>query len=311
MKLAGLSIDVDSVGSHLEGYGFERPSEHPAAGDTDDVYRLAVPRALDLFDRLDARATFFLIGQEARRHPEVIRDIARRGHEVASHSMTHRLPFSDLNDQQLRVELADSRELLEELAQAPVVGFRAPSWDLSARLLAAITEAGYRYDASTYPSILLPLLRRSVARRSRGGESRAQAGAWSAAFGPSGLHTLPSGRRSLAEVPMCTAPWLRLPYYQTMRFLMPSSAFAVLRFLTLNRRSSVTYSFHAVDFLGLDEDGLDRRIARHPGMALSLPVKLKAARRSITDLAPRRVITLAALVEQHFGPWSAAGGEAT
>lgn len=309
MKLAGLSIDVDSVASHLEGYGFERRPES-SSEKAGSAYEVAVPRALDLLERTGARATFFLIGEEAREHGGAVSEIARRGHEVASHSMTHRLPFADLDDQSLSYELSDSRHLLEELAQAPVVGFRAPSWDLSDRLIQALVEAGYRYDASTYPSILLPFLRRAVARRSPTGRSRAKTRAWSAAFGPAGLHEIGSADRPLVEVPMGTAPGLRLPYYQTMRFLMPQWAFAILRRFAHARRGPVTFSFHAVDFLGLDEDRLDPRIARHPGMKLSLKEKLDAARRSIDELSPHRVLPLAELVAQRFGARPTARDEA-
>lgn len=299
MKLAGLSIDVDSVASHLEGYGFERSSgDEPGNA----AYRLAIPRALDLFERLSARATFFLIGREAREHSQVVGEIARRGHEVASHSMTHRLPFGDLDTESLRLELWESRRLLEDLAGTPVVGFRAPSWDLSERLVREIARAGYHYDASTYPSILLPLLRRSVARRSRSGQSRARTVSLSRSFGPTGMHTLSAAGKSLVEVPMCTALGLRLPYYQTMRFLVPRWTFALLRSLAQARRGAITFSFHAVDFLGVEEDRLDPRIARHPGMKLSLAAKLSAAERSVTELASRRVLPLAELVEERFGP---------
>ncbi len=49
------------------------------------------PRLLDLLDRHGAKATFFVIGERAARHPELVREIARRGHEVAHHSHTHPL----------------------------------------------------------------------------------------------------------------------------------------------------------------------------------------------------------------------------
>jgi len=47
------------------------------------------PRILDLLDRHRARATFFLIGEKAARHPELVAEIIRRGHEVAHHTQTH------------------------------------------------------------------------------------------------------------------------------------------------------------------------------------------------------------------------------
>lgn len=47
------------------------------------------PALLDLLDRHGARATFFLVGARARRHPGLVRDIVRRGHQVANHTESH------------------------------------------------------------------------------------------------------------------------------------------------------------------------------------------------------------------------------
>ena len=301
MRLAGLSVDVDSVASHLEGYGFERPADDGAA------YRLAVPRALEVFARFGARATFFLIGEEAERHPEVVRELARCGHEVASHSMTHRLPFTDLDAARCRREVYDSKALLESLAGRPVTGFRAPSWDLSPALFAALADAGYRYDASTYPSILLPLLRLAVSRRSSVGRTRTGSSIWAGAFGPTGLHARRVADRVLIEVPMCTAPWTRLPYYHTMRFVAPAPLFALIGRLARARRGPICYQFHAADFLDVERDGLDARITRHPGMTLPLERKLALAERALRELATRRrVVPLGDVVEHEFA-WAGVG----
>ncbi len=288
MRLAGLSIDVDSVASHLEGYGHDRPDDDGVA------YRVAVPRALAAFEAAGARATFFLIGEEAARHPETVREIAARGHEVASHSMTHRLPFSDLDSARERVEVVESKKLLEGISGADVRGFRAPSWDLSDGLLRALVDAGYRYDASTYPSLLLPLLRRSIARRSRTGRVRTGSGLFAGVFGPTQPHLRSIGERKLVEVPMCTAPFTRLPYYHTPRFVFPAPVFAAIRALTQLRRGPIAYQFHAVDFLGLGEDRLDPRISAHPGMHLPLERKLELARGELRALGSgRRIVPLA------------------
>ena len=129
MKLVSVSIDVDSVASHLQGYGFERPVDDGAA------YRAAIPRILNILNALDARATFFLIADEARHHPQVVRRIVAGGHEVASHSMTHRLPFAELSPPDLMLEVRGSKTLLEALVGGEVTGFRAPSWDLNLSLI--------------------------------------------------------------------------------------------------------------------------------------------------------------------------------
>lgn len=47
------------------------------------------PRLLDLLDQHGAKATFFVVGERAERHPELVREIVRRGHEVAHHTHTH------------------------------------------------------------------------------------------------------------------------------------------------------------------------------------------------------------------------------
>jgi hypothetical protein len=291
-RLAGLSIDVDSVASHLEGYGFERPEDDGAA------YRIAIPRCLTLLEQAGARATFFLIVEEAARHREVVREIVERGHEVASHSMTHRLPFANLNETRMAIEIGESKTLLESTAGRKVVGFRAPSWDLSLDVLHALAGAGYDYDASTYPSLLLPLVRMAVARRSREGRVRTAPGLWRGVFGPSRVHRIPIDGRCLMEVPICTAPWVRLPYYHTLRFLMPSLAFGVIEALALRRRAPAAYQFHAVDFMGVKADRLDRRIGRHPGMRMPLQAKLDLAARAIDRLSRRRqVVPLAEVVQ--------------
>lgn len=298
--LAGLSVDVDSVSTHLEGYGFARPKDDGGA------YRRAIPRFLDLLDASGARATFFLIAEEAARHPDAVEEIVARGHEVASHSMSHRLPFSDLSARELEVEVAESRTLLRELTGTRIDGFRAPSWDLSEPLLEAVRDAGYRYDASTYPSLLLPLLRLSVARRSDEGRSRAAAGLMDGVFGPTRPHETEAGDPPLVEIPICTAPFTRLPYYHTLRFLLPPPVFGVLKHLAHRRRGPVTYQFHAVDFMGVEEDGLDPRIERHPGMDRTLDDKLELAARALADLAEDRdVVPLAGITDELFGPRAA------
>ncbi|MGH7550535.1 MAG: polysaccharide deacetylase family protein [Gemmatimonadota bacterium] len=288
----GLSIDVDSVASHLEGYGHRRPPDDGSA------YLKAVPRALETLARGAARATFFLIAEEARRHPETVDRIVAGGHEVASHSMTHRLPFRGLDDDSLQIEVAGSRAVLEDLAGEEVLGFRAPSWDADPGLLARVAAAGYGYDSSAYPSVLLPLLRASIARRGSRERPPSRRATWGAMRGPAGIHLRRSGDGWIMEVPMCTTPGLRLPYYHTLRFVAREPVFRLVRRLAHARRGPVWYQFHAVDFLALRADDLDPRIACHPGMELDLDEKMTLAAEAVAALAARgRVAPLRDLVD--------------
>jgi polysaccharide deacetylase family protein (PEP-CTERM system associated) len=92
-------------------------------------------------------ATFFVLGWVAERLPHLVREIAARGHEVASHGSSHRM-CRPLSDAELRDELRDSKRLLEDITGAGVAGFRAPNFSVDDRVLDIVRECGYRYDSS-------------------------------------------------------------------------------------------------------------------------------------------------------------------
>lgn len=85
------------------------------------------PRVLDLLDRHAARATFFCIGKHAERHPELCREIVRRGHAIENHSQRHRHNFSVLGPRGLARELQASQDTLARLSGQRPMFFRAPA----------------------------------------------------------------------------------------------------------------------------------------------------------------------------------------
>ena len=96
---------------------------------------------LDVLDRDDARATFFLVGAECKRYPEAVLRIVARGHEVAGHGYSHRA-FPGLRLPELRDELARTAALLPPAPTArPLV--RPPYGATSLRSLAVSAHAGY------------------------------------------------------------------------------------------------------------------------------------------------------------------------
>jgi polysaccharide deacetylase family protein (PEP-CTERM system associated) len=110
-------------------------------------------RLLDLFDVSRIHATFFVLGWVARRSPELIREIQRRGHEVASHGMSHKLVFNQTPEEFSR-ETYESKALLEDIIGAPVIGYRASTYSITKRSLWALDilhEAGFSYDSSIFP----------------------------------------------------------------------------------------------------------------------------------------------------------------
>jgi polysaccharide deacetylase family protein (PEP-CTERM system associated) len=110
-------------------------------------------RLLDLFDAAGVRATFFILGWVSEREPALVRSIADRGHEIASHGYGHRL----LYEQNARIfadDLKRARESIEDASGRAVLGYRAPSFSItpaSQWALDVLAEQGYAYDASVYP----------------------------------------------------------------------------------------------------------------------------------------------------------------
>jgi polysaccharide deacetylase family protein (PEP-CTERM system associated) len=93
------------------------------------------------------KATFFILGWIAEKVPGMVREIAARGHEVASHGYLHEL-CGRMDRESLAKDLTDSRKLLEDITGQPVIGYRAPNFSVDNGVLEVIAGCGYRYDAS-------------------------------------------------------------------------------------------------------------------------------------------------------------------
>ena len=85
------------------------------------------PAVLDLLDALGARATFFCIAERVRRHPELAREIVRRGHSVQNHSLRHRHSFSLLGPRGFAREIAGAQDALAQVTGESPAFFRAPA----------------------------------------------------------------------------------------------------------------------------------------------------------------------------------------
>jgi polysaccharide deacetylase family protein (PEP-CTERM system associated) len=108
---------------------------------------------LDLLSEAGVQATFFILGDVARRQPHIIRRIAEQGHELASHGFSHR-PVYKLSPEEFRRDLDETRKLIGDIAGVGVTGFRAPYFSIDQRNLWAfdvLEQAGYQYDSSIFP----------------------------------------------------------------------------------------------------------------------------------------------------------------
>ena len=110
-------------------------------------------KLLDIFDEFTVRSTFFVLGWVAERHPDLVREIAARGHEIASHGYAHRLVY-DQTPAAFRADVHRAKSILEDAAGCRIGGYRAPSYSVTPRSLWALDvliEEGHTYDASIFP----------------------------------------------------------------------------------------------------------------------------------------------------------------
>ncbi len=111
-------------------------------------------RLLDILAAGKVRATFFVLGWVAERHPEIVRRIAVEGHEVACHGYSHELVYRQ-TPEVFRQETIRSKGILEDQAQVAIRGYRAATWSITQQSLWALdilAELGFSYDSSIFPT---------------------------------------------------------------------------------------------------------------------------------------------------------------
>lgn len=110
-------------------------------------------RILDIFDESETKATFFVLGWVAERHPRLVCEIVERGHELACHGYSHQLIYRQ-DQETFRNETQRAKAVLEQIAQVPVRGYRAASYSITPQsrwALDILVECGFQYDSSIFP----------------------------------------------------------------------------------------------------------------------------------------------------------------
>lgn len=182
-----LSFDIEDWFHIVEIRAVEDPECWPELHAKSSLVERYTDLILEICARHQTRATFFMLGWVAERHPEMVRRIAGAGHELGTHSYWHRKVY-ELTPEQFREDMRQSIDVIEQASGSRVAGFRAPSFSITEGAEWAfdvIAELGLLYDASLFP-----------ARRGHGGYAC-----------PAGIHFHESPRgRKIPELPMSIAP---------------------------------------------------------------------------------------------------------
>ena len=111
-------------------------------------------RFLEFIEERGITATVFIVGEIARSHPGLVRRVAEGGHEIGLHGLRH-VTLGDVGAARLPAELKEGLALLQDAAQVPVPGFRAPIFSLTPATewaVEQIAEASFSYSSSVLPA---------------------------------------------------------------------------------------------------------------------------------------------------------------
>jgi polysaccharide deacetylase family protein (PEP-CTERM system associated) len=124
----------------------------------EDRIAKSINKVLTLLKERNIKATFFILGYIAERFPQLVKRIKEEGHEIASHGYNH-TPLTQRTPQEFERDLSKSINILEEISNDKIWGYRASQFTLVEKtswLIDILKKKGLRYDSSIFP-VKLPV----------------------------------------------------------------------------------------------------------------------------------------------------------
>jgi hypothetical protein len=290
-RVCSVSVDLDALSCYYGIHGLG-PVPAPLA---DVVLHRALPRFAELFDKRGMHATFFVVGSDLERDPggrNLLRDLARRGHELGNHSYSHPYDLARLPKERVDEEVHRAHLLIADVAGEAPVGFRAPGYDVSRTMHEVLMARGYRYDSSIFPSWPYYLAKAGVMAGMAllGKRSHSVLGDPRALLAPAepyrpGRSPFYRGQSTLVELPVSVSPRLRIPAIGTSLLLAPTAIRARL-LESMRQRTFFNLELHGIDLVGADEDGIPAElVARQPDLRATLTHKRRALEATLDRLS--------------------------
>lgn len=107
---------------------------------------------LDLFDKYNIKATFFVTGYFAEKEPEQVKLIKEKGHEIACHGYNHFYRGNKGLD--IKQDVVKAKGIIERITGERIKGFRAPQMQYSEKLIETLDDLNFKYDSSLHPCYL-------------------------------------------------------------------------------------------------------------------------------------------------------------
>jgi len=301
MALACVNVDLDSLSHYCNLYGL--PPSMLSPGAVHAVCREALPRFCELFDQAGVRATFFAVGKDLDDAPsaQALREACAAGHEAGNHTFDHDYALTRKAPGTIGDDVARGSKAIERVVGSPPVGFRAPGYTLTAPLVRALVEQGFRYDSSAFPAAPYWALKAGVmgALAALGRESRAILDrprvllAPRLPYHPSLDEPYQAGQSELVELPISVHPLTRVPLIGAAITGLPPAAFGLL-WRGVAGLPFLNVELHGIDLLDAADVSCPELVAGQRDLAVPISTKrarLKAMLRRMTD--GFEVVTLA------------------
>lgn len=164
-----------------------------------------IPYLLHLLDELKIKATFFISGEVVAKYADIIHDIAKHGHEIASHGFKHNIDYSTMSKTKIKEQISRSKKILDDEIGVTPLGFRAPQCRINDEVYGVLRELNFKYDSSMVRGIL-PTRYNNLS-----------------------IPSEPFMKNDLLEMPISTMPYLKVP----MGLLwINAMGFSIFRFLS-------------------------------------------------------------------------------
>jgi peptidoglycan/xylan/chitin deacetylase (PgdA/CDA1 family) len=289
-RVVSVSVDLDPVECYWRIHALPGA---PPDGARRAILRRCLPRFAELFARHGARATFFVVARDLEDDAEgrgLLAQLARDGHELASHTYSHPYDLVRLPSAQIQGEIDRAHDLVGACAGAAPCGFRAPGYAVSAEIIDLLRARHYRYDSSAFPSLAYYGAKAAVmgAMRLLGRPSGSildtprVLAAPRAPYHPAAGAPYRRGALDIVELPMAVTALARLPVYGTSLVTAPGWLRRHLVAAAL-RAPFFNLELHGIDLADAEADEIPPAlVARQPDLRRPLAHKLAALDETLT-----------------------------
>jgi peptidoglycan-N-acetylglucosamine deacetylase len=287
---ASISLDLDDQWSYMKVHGDEGWDSFPSYLD------IVVPIFLDVFDRLDIKITFFVVGKDAsiQKNQKILKSIIDRGHEIGNHSFHHESWLKTYSKEKIEEEIIIAEEAILNATGVRTNMFRGPGFSWSNDLLEVLEKRNYIFDASTLPTYISPLMRRYYFAKSKLSkeekENRKELfGSFKEGFLPLKPYSWKLGNnKKLLEIPVTTIPVFKLPFHQSYLLYISGVSKNLMKlylwfavFMCKITKTPPSYLLHPLDLIGSDDVP---QLSFFPGMNIKSKKKMEVFETAINML---------------------------